>query len=113
MVEPVKNLSFEEFKKVDLRVGKVLKSEKVKGSDKLLVFEVDLGVEKRRLVAGLAEYYQPEYFVGKTVVVVANLEPKKIRGIESQGMILAAVDDKGKPYLLTVDGEVKPGTKIF
>ncbi|RLG91452.1 MAG: methionine--tRNA ligase subunit beta [Candidatus Hecatellales archaeon] len=109
----MEKISFEEFKKVDLRVGKVLKAEKVKGSDKLLVFEVDVGEEKRRLVAGLAEYYQPEYFIGKTIVVVVNLEPKKIRGIESQGMVLAAVDEKGKPYLLTVDGEVKPGAKIF
>ena len=109
----MEKISFEEFKKVDLRVGKVLRAEKVKGSDKLLVFEVDVGEEKRRLVAGLAEYYQPEHFVGKTVVVVVNLEPKKIRGIESQGMVLAAVDEKGKPYLLTVDGEVKPGAKIF
>lgn len=109
----MEKISFEEFKKVDLRVGKILKAEKVKGSDKLLVFEVDVGEEKRRLVAGLAEYYQPEYFIGKTVVVVVNLEPKKIRGIESQGMVLAAVDEKGKPYLLTVDGEVKPGAKIF
>ena len=109
----MEKISFEEFKKVDLRVGKVLRAEKVKGSDKLLVFEVDVGEEKRRLVAGLAEYYQPEYFIGKTVVVVVNLEPKKIRGIESQGMVLAAVDEKGKPYLLTVDGEVKPGAKIF
>ena len=113
MAEAVKNLSFEEFKRVDLRVGKVLKAERVKDSDKLLVLEVDLGKEKRKLVAGLAEYYPSEFFVGKTVVVVANLEPKKIRGIESQGMVLAAVDDKGKPYLLTVEGEVKPGAKIL
>lgn len=105
-----KNLTFEEFKKVDLRVGKVLKSSKLPGSDKLLILEVDLGTEKRKLVAGLAEYYPPEYFVGKMVVVVANLEPKKIRGVESQGMILAAVNDK--PYLVTVEGEVKPGAKI-
>ncbi|RLI05818.1 methionine--tRNA ligase subunit beta [Candidatus Bathyarchaeota archaeon] len=103
-------ITIDEFKKVDLRVGKVLKAYKLPTATKLLVFEVDVGNEVRKVVAGLAEYYSPEYFVGKSVVVVVNLAPKKIRGIESQGMVLAAVDDK--PYLLTVDGEVKPGTRI-
>lgn len=103
-------ITMEEFNKLDLRVGKVLKASKVKDSTKLVLLEVDIGGEIRQLVAGLAEYYPPEYFLGKNVVVVANLAPKKIRGIESQGMILAAVNDK--PYLVTVEGDAPPGLKI-
>lgn len=99
------------LRRLTWRVGKILKAEKVKSSDKLLVLEVDLRAEKRRLVVSLAEYYQPEYFLGRYVVIVANLKARKIRGVESHGMILAAVDDKEKPYLLIV--EVKPGAKIF
>ena len=71
---------------------------------------LDQGDEQRQLVAGLAEYYKPEELVGKTIIVVANLEPKKIRGLESQGMLLAT--DTYPPKLLTVEGEVPPGSKI-
>ena len=104
-------ISFEEFKRLDLRVGKILKVEKIKGTRKLYLLEVDLGSEKRQLVAGLAEYYTPEELLGKEIVVVANLEPKKIRGYWSQGMLLAA-DVDGKPVILVPEKEVPPGSKI-
>ena len=103
-------ISFDDFMKVDLRTAKVIKAERVAGTSKLLRLEIDLGAEKRQLVAGLAEYYKPEELEGKTIIIVANLEPKKIRGIESQGMLLAT--NTYPPKLLTVDGEVPPGTKI-
>ncbi len=99
------------FKKIDLRVAKVERAERVEGTQKLLKLVVDLGSEKRQLIAGIAEVYSPEDLVGRQIVVVANLKPKKIRGEWSQGMLLAAVVD-GKPVLLTVDREVPPGSKI-
>ena len=107
----MKDINFEEFQKIDLRVGKIIEAEKIEGTDKLLKLKVDLGEEKRQLVAGIAKFYQPEDLIGKEIVVVANLEPKILRGIESQGMLLAA-DVEGKPVLLKPDQEVPPGTKI-
>ncbi len=101
------------FRKVDLRVGVVRSAEKVPGSKKLLKLEVDLGSERRQIVAGLAPWYEPEQLVGKRIVIVANLKPKKMMGVESQGMLLAAVGRDGKPYVLTVDGDVEPGAKVF
>ncbi|MCC6020408.1 MAG: methionine--tRNA ligase subunit beta [Thermoproteaceae archaeon] len=93
-------ITLDEFKRVELRVGKVVEASRVEGSRKLLRLVVDLGAERRQVIAGLAEHYKPEELVGKLVVVVANLQPKRIMGIESQGMILATCD---KPALLTVD----------
>ena len=107
----MENINFEEFQKIDLRVGKIIEAEKIEGTDKLLKLKVDLGEEKRQLVAGIAKFYQPEDLIGKEIVVVANLEPKNLRGVESQGMLLAA-DVEGKPVLLKPDQEVPPGTKI-
>jgi len=107
----MENINFEEFQKIDLRVGKIIEAEKIEGADKLLKLKVDLGEEKRQLVAGIAKFYQPEDLIGKEIVVVANLEPKTLRGVESQGMLLAA-DVEGKPVLLKPDQEVPPGTKI-
>ena len=107
----MKDINFEEFQKIDLRIGKITEAEKIEGTDKLLKLKVDLGKEKRQLVAGIAKFYQPEDLVGKEIVVVANLEPKNLRGVESQGMLLAA-DVEGKPVLLKPDQEVPPGTKI-
>ena len=104
-------ISFEEFQKIDLRVGKIVEAEKVEGADKLLKLKVDLGTEKRQLVAGIAKFYQPKDLIGREIVVVVNLEPKTLRRIESQGMLLAA-DIEGKPVLLKPDEEVPPGTKI-
>ncbi len=112
-------ISINDFAKLDLRVGVVKEAEPIPGT-RLIKLIVDLGeLGTRQLVAGLGEWYKPEDFIGKKIIVVANLEPKRIRGVLSQGMLLAAgckEDIKSgkveKPVLLTVDGEVPPGTKI-
>ena len=104
------SITFEEFQKLDIRVGKVINAEKVEGAKKLLKLTVDIG-EKRILVAGIADYYEPLSLIGKNIIVLANLQYKKIMGIESQGMLLAAVQD-GVPFILTVEGSVKPGTRV-
>ncbi len=105
-------ISIEEFQRLDLRVAVVQKAEAVKGADKLLRLEIDVGGEKRQIVAGIAQHYAPEQLVGKRIIVVANLEPATIRGIESQGMLLAAEDDQGHLALLTPDGEIASGTPV-
>src|SRR5437868_7703075 len=88
---PLPKIGIEDFAKVDLRVGQVISAERVKGSDKLLHLKVDIGEpQPRTIVAGIAEAYEPEPLVGRKVVIVANLQPRKLRGIESQGMIVAA-----------------------
>ena len=104
-------ITFDDFKKLDIRVGKIVAAEKVMGTDKLLKLEIDLGVEKRQLVAGIAESYLPEQLIGREVPVLVNLEPRSIRGIESQGMVLAASVD-GRPVLLHPDSDVPPGSSI-
>ncbi len=104
-------IDISEFQKIDLRVGLVKEAEQIPGSKKLLRLVVDLGDEVRQIIAGLAEWYEPDDLLGKYVIVVANLKPKKIMGYESQGMILATCDSD-KPSLLTVISEVKPGSKI-
>jgi methionyl-tRNA synthetase len=105
-------LSIGEFLKVDLRVGKVIAAEAVPKSKKLLKLLIDAGTEQRTIVAGLAEAYQPETIVGRTIVFVANLKPAKLMGIESNGMVLAASPDDGKPELLAFDSPPAPGTRI-
>jgi methionyl-tRNA synthetase len=96
---------------VNLKTAVVLEAEKIEGADKLLKLQVDLGTEKRQLVAGIALHYQPEALVGKTIVVVANLKPAKLRGVKSEGMLLAAsLGDTLK--LVTVDGEMGPGAAV-
>ncbi|MCZ6819872.1 MAG: methionine--tRNA ligase [Calditrichaeota bacterium] len=105
-------VSFDEFKKIDMRVAKVLSAEKVEKTDKLLRLEVQIGEEKRQIVAGMAEFLSPDELVGKTVVVVVNLQPVKIRGLESQGMLLAAETESGELSLLTVEKEIASGAKI-
>lgn len=105
-------VSFEEFKRLDLRVGRVEIAERVPGTKKLLLLKVDMGGETRQLVAGLAGFYSPEELVGKHVIVVANLEPKVIRGHKSEGMLLAAVHE-GKPVLIVPESEVPPGTPVL
>ena len=104
-------INFEDFQKMDLRIAKIINAEKVKDAEKLVKLEIDLGQEKKQLVAGISQFYSPEELVGREIVVVANLEPRTIKGIESQGMLLAA-DDEGKPILLMPDKDVPPGTKI-
>ena len=105
------SISYDDFKKLDLRVAKILKIEKILGKTKIVKGEIDLGDETRDVIIGGAEFYDPDDLIGKTVIVVANLEPKKMTGIESNAMLLAA-DINNKPFWLTVDSEVPPGTMI-
>jgi len=106
------NISFEEFKKTELRVGKVKNVEEVEGLDKLYKLEIDLGETKSRtILAGVKEFFQPYELLGKNVVVVSNLEPKEVRGVSSEGMLLAAEVD-GRPILIVPEEEVKPGTNV-
>jgi len=106
-------ISIDDFLKVELRVGVVKVAEKVKGADKLLRLEVDIGTEVRQLVAGIALAYEPEALIGRKVVIVANLQPRKLRGLESNGMIVAAsVGDDGKPVLAGFLEDVPIGAKL-
>jgi methionyl-tRNA synthetase len=106
------DINYEDFEKLDLRVGKVLEAEKVPKADKLLKLIVDLGFEKRTILSGIAEYYKPEELVGKLVTVVANLAPRKIRGIESQGMLLMAGNDFGKLYSVGPENDIEVGSVV-
>jgi len=108
----VETISMEEFKRVDLRVGKVLAAEPILGRAKILRLKIDLGGEVMQTIAGGAEFYPPSFFVGRRVVVVTNLAPKLIAGVESQGMVLAAVRGE-RPIWLTVEEDVTPGTKVI
>jgi methionyl-tRNA synthetase len=105
-------ISIEDFAKIELRVGQVKVAEKVKGADKLLRLEVDLGTEVRQVVAGIAEAYAPESLVGRKVVIVTNLAPRKLRGLESNGMIVAASPEGGKPVLCSFLEDVPVGTRL-
>jgi len=104
-------ISYEEFKKIDLRVGKVVSAEEVSGTDRLLKLKINLGKEIRTIVAGIRKYYSVEKILGKKIIIVCNLQPIKLKGIESQGMLLAAVDNNGLA-LLTVDKEIAEGSKV-
>jgi len=109
---PEGKISIDDFAKVELRVAQVKTAERVKGADKLLRLEVDLGTEVRQLVAGIAEAYAPESLIGRKVVIVANLAPRKLRGLESNGMIIAASPDGGKPVLASFLEDVPVGTRL-
>jgi methionyl-tRNA synthetase len=106
-------ISIDDFLKVELRVGQVKFAEKVKGADRLLRLEVDIGTEIRQVVAGIALAYEPEKLIGRKVVLVANLAPRKLRGLESNGMIVAAsVGEDGKPVLAGFLEDVPVGAKL-
>ena len=107
-------ISIDDFLKVELRVGEIKVAERVPKADKLLRFEVDLGEEQpRQILAGLAEYYEPEKLIGRKVVVVANLKPRKMRGLESQGMICAAsLAEDDTPAIATFLEDVKVGARL-
>jgi methionyl-tRNA synthetase len=108
---PSVTVSFEEFQKLDLRVGRIVTAEPVPKANKLLKLTVDVGQEQRTVVAGIAESYHPEALVGKSIILVANLAPRTLRGVESQGMVLAAESD-GQIVLASLDGPVTPGSKV-
>ncbi|NYT01897.1 MAG: methionine--tRNA ligase [Methanosarcinales archaeon] len=111
MEKKMDRISFDQFKSLELRVGKIVEAERIKGSDKLLKLKVDIGEEQRQVVAGIAQAYSPETLVGSEVVMVANLEPAKLFGVESRGMLLAA-DLDGSAVLLKPEKSVPPGTKV-
>ena len=104
-------IDYSDFSKVQMRTARVVAAEKVEGATKLLKLQVMMGEEKRQIVAGIALYYEPEKLVGRTVVVVANLKPATIRGVESQGMLLAA--SKGESLrLVSIDGDLSSGAVV-
>ncbi len=105
-------ISIDDFSKVELKVGEVIECEKVENADKLLKSKIKIGDEVRQIVSGIAKYYFPEEMIGKKVVVVCNLKPVKLRGILSEGMILAASDDNGKLVLVSVDKDIESGAKV-
>ena len=105
-------ISIDDLAKVQLRVAKVLEAEKVEKADKLLKLQIQIGAEKRQIIAGVAQHYSPEELVGKKIIVVANLQPATIRGIESNGMLLAAEDEDGTLSLVGLDRDVRDGAKI-
>ena len=115
-------MTIDEFRKVDLRVGKIISAERVDGSDKLLKLQVNIGPSApngsdeastpRQILTGIAKTHAPEELVGKEVVVIANLEPRMMMGMESQGMILATASENGDTVLLAPEREVPPGSKI-
>ena len=109
----MENITFEEFKKLDLRIGEIKTAEEIPGADKLFKLTVDLGGEVRQLVAGIKLFYEKEALVGKKIVVLANLEPRTIRGVTSHGMLLAAAsEDKSSLTLLTVEKEIASGARV-
>jgi len=107
----MEQITFDEFKRMNLRVGQITKAERVEGTQKLVKLEVDIGTEKRQIVAGVAEAYPPETLIGKKIIVVANLKPARIRGVESQGMLLAA-DVGDRPIIPFFEEDVPAGTKV-
>ena len=104
-------ITIEEFQKIQLKTAKVLSAERVPKSEKLLKLLVSLGTEQRQIVAGIGKRYEPESLIGKTIVIVANLKPAKLMGIESQGMVLAAGDSEVRGLATFVE-DVEPGTKV-
>jgi methionyl-tRNA synthetase len=113
ITEPLKaEIQFDDFAKIDLRTGVILSAQKVPKADKLLQLEVDLGFEKRTILSGIAMHFQPEEIIGKQVVVVANLAPRKMRGIDSNGMILMAEDEQGKLHFVQPENRISGGNKV-
>lgn len=104
-------LAFDQFKEIDIKIGTILSATRVVGTDKLLHLEINIGSETRNIITGLAEFLDPKYLIGKQVPVLVNLVPRKIKGIESQGMILA-VDVDGHPVLIHPEHNVPPGSIV-
>ena len=104
-------ITIEQFRSVELKIATIKSAEPHPNADKLMVLQIDLGGEQRQILAGIRHHYTPEDLIGKQIVVVANLEPAKLRGLESQGMLLAA-SDEGRVVILTPDKVVQPGAKV-
>jgi len=104
-------ITIEDFAKIELKIGRVLEAKRVDGSSKLIVMKVDIG-EERQIVAGIGKAYSPEELKGKNIVVVTNLQPAKLMGLESNGMLLAASDDEGKLSILSTDRDIREGSKV-
>ena len=113
MTEPSEDglIRIDDFKKTILKTARILEAERVEGTDKLMRLKIDLGEEERPLVAGIAQHYSAEDLIGRTIIVVANLKPARIRGLESRGMLLAAGDGETLS-LLTPDRDLPPGCRI-
>ena len=110
---PTPQIAIDDFVKIDLRVAQIIVAERIPKADKLLRLEVDLGYEKRQILSGIAEWYTPEELIGKKIVVIANLAPRKMRGLESHGMLLAAsAGENGKPILATFGEEIALGSRL-
>ncbi len=105
-------ITIDDFKKIELKLARILSAERVPKSDKLIKMQIEIGPERRQIVAGIAQHFKPEDLVGRFVVVVANLQPAKLMGQESQGMLLAASDNRGKFALLTVNADLESGSII-
>ena len=105
-------ITYDDFAKLDLRVGTIINAEKVEKADKLLKLLVDLGTEQRTIVSGIAQHFEASAIVGRQVVVVANLAPRKMRGIESNGMILMAEDGNGKLHFVNPEDKIAPGSGV-
>jgi methionyl-tRNA synthetase len=110
--ELASEISFEDFQKPDLRTAKILSAQKVPKTKKLLEIRVDMGLEERTVVSGIAEYFQPEDIIGRQVVLVANLAPRKIRGVQSQGMILMAESPSGTLQFVSAEEAAVPGSRV-
>ena len=105
-------MTLEEFKKVELKTARILEASEIPGTDRIWKLLVDLGTEKREIVAGIKVFYAKEALIGRTVVIVQNLAPAIIRGVESRGMLLAAKDPSGTLSLITTDRETPPGSSV-
>lgn len=110
---PDNTISFDDFQKVQLRVGKVIEASHHPNADRLLVLKVDLGDQQRQICASLRDVYEPEALMGRNIIIVANLAPRMMRGIESQGMLLAASpEDRSKIVTLTTSEDIAPGSSV-
>lgn len=105
-------VTYEDWKKIEVRIGQIISAEKIEKADKLLKLEVDFKDDKKIIVSGIAHKYNPEDLIGKQMPFITNLEPREIFGIVSQGMILAAHDKDGGPVLMHPDSEIEPGSKV-
>ena len=106
------NISYDDFAKIDIRTGTILEAEKVPKTKKLLKLKIDTGIDKRTVVSGIAEYYEPADIIGKQVCILVNLEPRQLKGIESQGMILMAEDNTGKLVFVSPSEKFMNGSEV-